>query len=100
MAETQVCAASDVPENGVISREVGDELVAIYNIDGTYYAIGNACAHADGPLGEGTVEGCVVTCPDHGWQYDLRDGKCRTNPQARVPTYPVQIVGDAVCVRI
>jgi hypothetical protein len=60
MAETQVCAASDVPENGVISREVGDELVAIYNIDGTYYATEARCSHGMADLADGTLEGDVI----------------------------------------
>jgi len=59
MPEVQVCPASDVPENGVISREVGDELVAIYNINGVYYATEARCTHgmadlADGILDDGT----------------------------------------------
>ncbi|MFZ5478499.1 MAG: Rieske (2Fe-2S) protein [Myxococcota bacterium] len=84
----------------IIEIIIGGTAIAVGNVGGTYYAVSNACAHADGPLGEGSLEGHVVTCPYHGWQYDLRDGSCKTNPHAKVATYPVQIVGDAVCVRL
>lgn len=84
----------------IIEIIIGGTSIAVANVDGTYYAISNVCAHAGGPLGEGTLAGCIVTCPYHGWSYDLRDGKCQTTPGAQVATYPVQIVGDAVCVRL
>ena len=60
MAETQVCAASDVPENGAISREVGEELVAIYNINGTYYATEARCTHGMADLADGTLDALVT----------------------------------------
>ena len=84
----------------IIEIIIGGTAIAVANVDGAYFAIANSCAHADGPLGEGTLEGCIVACPYHGWQYDVRDGKCKTNPYASVATYPVQIVGNAVCVKL
>lgn len=84
----------------IIEIIIGGTAIAVANVDGTYHAISNACAHADGPLGEGSLDGCVVTCPYHGWQFDVRDGACKTHPNAKVRTYPVQIVGDAVCVQL
>lgn len=84
----------------IIEIIIGGTAIAVANVDGTYHAISNACAHADGPLGEGTMDGPIVTCPYHGWQFDVRDGACKTNPYAKVATYPVRIVGDAVCVKL
>lgn len=84
----------------IIEIIIGGTAIAVANVAGTFYAISNRCAHADGPLGEGTLDGTVVTCPYHGWQFDVRDGGCRTHPNAKVPTYPVQVVGDAVCVQL
>lgn len=84
----------------IIEIIIGGTAIAVANVGGTFYAISNRCAHADGPLGEGTLEGTVVTCPYHGWQFDVRDGGCRTHANAKVPTYPVQVVGDAVCVQL
>lgn len=83
----------------IIEIIIGGTAIAVANVDGTYFAISNTCAHAQGPLGEGTLSGSIVTCPNHGWQYDVRDGACKTQ-DAKVATYPVKVVGNAVCVRL
>jgi nitrite reductase/ring-hydroxylating ferredoxin subunit len=74
--------------------------IAVANVAGTYYALSNVCAHAGGPIGDGALAGTTVTCPYHGWSYDVRDGKCHVNADVHLPTYPVQVVGDAVCVKV
>ena len=84
----------------IIEIIIGGTAIAVANVGGSYYAISNACAHADGPLGEGSLDGHIVTCPYHGWQFDVRDGGCKTNAGSRVASYPVQVVGDAVCVKM
>ena len=80
MAETQVCAASDVPENGVISREVGEELVAIYNINGTYYATEARCTHGMADLADGTLEDDVIECNFHFGAFHVPSGKAVQPP--------------------
>lgn len=84
----------------IVEVIVGGTAVAVANVGGDFFAISNACAHAEGPLGEGSLSGDVVTCPYHGWQYSVKDGSCLTNPSASVKTFPVQVVGDAVCVKL
>jgi biphenyl 2,3-dioxygenase ferredoxin subunit len=80
MAETQVCAASDVPENGVISREVGEELVAIYNINGAYYATEARCSHGMADLADGTLEDDVIECSFHFGAFHVPSGKAVQPP--------------------
>jgi nitrite reductase/ring-hydroxylating ferredoxin subunit len=75
MPETQVCAASDVPENGVISREVGDTLVAIYNIDGAYYATEARCSHGMADLADGTLMGDEIECSFHFGSFNVKTGQ-------------------------
>jgi nitrite reductase/ring-hydroxylating ferredoxin subunit len=75
MAETQVCAATDVPENSVISREVGDELVAIYNIGGTYYATEARCTHGLADLADGTLMGDEIECSFHFGAFNVKTGQ-------------------------
>ena len=75
MAETQVCAAADVPENGVISREVGDELVAIYNIDGAFYATEARCTHGLADLADGTLMGDEIECSFHFGAFNVKTGQ-------------------------
>ena len=90
---------------GLFPGEIGEVIIAgtaiaVANVDGTFYAIQNGCPHADGPLGEGTLNGTQVTCPYHGWQFDVTTGDCQVNPEARIQTYDVAIEGDAVCVKL
>ena len=60
--------------------EVGDEFVAVANVDGAYYAFADVCTHDDGPLVEGNLEGCTVTCPRHGARFDVCTGKALSLP--------------------
>lgn len=55
----------------------GDEL-AVYNVDGEYYATENFCPHKGAPLSEGALCGHIVECGWHGWQFDVRNGECLT----------------------
>ena len=97
----EVVLHKDALEPGrIIDIIIGGTSIAVANVDGAFHAIASACPHADGPLGEGHVEGCTVTCPYHGWRFDLATGECSTVPGKRVRTYPVQVVGDAVCVQL
>ncbi len=72
--------------------------VALFNIDGTFYATSNVCLHRGGPLAEGTLDGDTVTCPLHGWEYDVRTGRNLGNPAARLKTYAVRLEGGKVLV--
>ncbi len=76
----------------------GDERVAVFRYDGRLSAVSNACAHQNGPLGEGRiVDGCI-TCPWHGFQYRPADG-CSPAPfTERIPTYRLKLDGDTVLV--
>ncbi|TLY43859.1 MAG: Rieske 2Fe-2S domain-containing protein [Nitrospirae bacterium] len=92
----KVAGAGDVaPGSGVVA-EVKGQSVAVFNVDGTYYVIDNTCVHRGGPLGEGELEGDTVTCPWHGWQYDVKSGKSINNPSACVKSYQVMVEGSDV----
>ena len=82
MAENPVpvCAAADVPENSVISREFGDELVAIYNIGGVFYATEARCTHATANLADGILEGDVIECSLHFGAFHVPSGKAVQSP--------------------
>lgn len=78
----------------------GGKLVALFNVAGRYFAIDNTCLHRGGPLGDGDVEGSVLTCPWHGWQYDVETGRHLLDPSIGVRTYPVRVSGDEILVEI
>ncbi|CAI4029839.1 Nitrite reductase (NAD(P)H) small subunit [Nitrospira tepida] len=101
MAEfVRVAGVSDVPMGSGRVFEVGDRSIAIFNVDGSFFATDNTCAHRGGPLGEGELEGEVVTCPWHSWEYNVRTGISLTTPSASVKTYDVQVDGEDVKVRL
>ncbi|MGH7204719.1 MAG: Rieske (2Fe-2S) protein [Nitrospiraceae bacterium] len=97
MAEfVKVTGTADVaPGSGVVA-EVNGQSIAVFNVDGTYYAIDNTCVHRGGPLGEGELEGDTVTCPWHGWQYNVKTGVSLTTPSACVKSYQVKVEGPDV----
>ena len=79
----------------------GDTQVCLANIDGTIYAIGGECTHAGGPLGEGDLDGKVVTCPWHGGMFDVTTGEVEgPPPDDPEPKYEVRIEGDDVQVAV
>jgi nitrite reductase (NADH) small subunit/3-phenylpropionate/trans-cinnamate dioxygenase ferredoxin subunit len=76
--------------------EVNGVWVALFNVEGAFYAIDNACPHAGGPLGEGKLCGTVVECPWHGWKFSIVSGQREGNPNFEVPCCRVRIDGDNV----
>ena len=94
----RVARASEVPSGSAKVVVVLGHPVALFNVDGAVYAVSNVCLHRGGPIGEGTLDGAIVTCPMHGWEYDVRTGRNVTNPAARLRTYAVRLDGDDVLV--
>ena len=74
--------------------------IALYNVDGSFYAVDNLCPHEGGPLAAGTIRGKVLSCPWHRWQFHLETGISPVNPAVRVQTYPVRIEGDQIKIGI
>ena len=74
--------------------------IALFNVDGEFFAISNVCLHRGGPLGEGFVEGDVVTCPWHGWRYNIKTGANAMIPSQKVASYQVKVEGSDVFVAV
>ena len=72
-----VADVAECPPGASIERVVGGAMVAIANVDGTLHAIDGLCPHQGGPLGTGVLCGTVLTCPWHGWQFDVTTGRHR-----------------------
>jgi nitrite reductase (NADH) small subunit len=75
-------------------------IVALFNVGGDFRAIDGICAHAGGPVGKGVLKGCVVTCPWHGWQYDVTTGTSCLNPRIGQEAFQVTVEGDDVFVEV
>jgi nitrite reductase/ring-hydroxylating ferredoxin subunit len=94
----RVASTAEVKPGQAHVVEVNGKTIAVFNVDGTFHAIDNTCVHRGGPLGEGDVEGSVVTCPWHGWQFNVTTGECLKNPAAKVEVYQVKVEGEDITV--
>ncbi len=92
---------SEVPDPGRVLVEVDETAVALFHVDGQFYAIDDVCTHDGGPLAEGKLEGCTIACPRHGAKFDIRTGAALTMPATK-PTrsHEVKVEGDKVYVRL
>lgn len=79
---------------------VNNRALAIFNVDGTFYATANQCLHRGGPLGQGMLSGCEVMCPWHAWSWDVRTGENVANPSLKMQIYEVKVEGGVVLVRV
>lgn len=95
-----VIRVDELKPGALLEVIVGGQALALANVDGAFHAVSDVCPHAGGALGEGYLDGPVLTCPLHGWTFDVRDGACHVDPAARLRTYDVCIVDDRVCVRV
>ena len=102
MAEmTKVAKKQDLQPGASICVEVGGHKIALFNIEGTYYAIEDTCTHRGGPLSQGEVSSTTVTCPWHGAQFDLGTGDVLRPPAPQgVSSYQVLVDGDDIKIEI
>lgn len=94
MSFVRVAGAGEIPPGQGRPFTVGGYDVAVFNVDGAFFAIENSCPHQGGPLADGWLEGPLVTCPWHGWCFDVRSGKMTLGEFARVPRFALEQRGD------
>jgi nitrite reductase/ring-hydroxylating ferredoxin subunit len=73
--------------------------IAVYNVNGEFFATANACPHHGAPLTDGELSGHVITCDWHGWQFDVRNGRCLTVSES-IATYPVLIEDGLIKIEV
>jgi nitrite reductase/ring-hydroxylating ferredoxin subunit len=86
-----VARVEDVPIGTALVAQAGETEVAVFHCEDGFHATQGACLHLQGPLGRGKLEGCVVSCPWHGWQYDVRTGENEFDRAIRLETYEVVV---------
>ena len=100
----QLCKVADkksLEAAASIKAEVGGREIAVFRVNGNYYAIGDTCTHRGGPLSEGDLQGKIVTCPWHGAKFDVTSGKVVGPPAlADVPCFKVLVEGEEIKVEI
>ena len=95
-----VARVGDIPTNSGRQVTVDGRWVALFNVDGRYYAIDATCLHRGGPLADGNLRRSVVTCPWHGWQFDVTTGTLVQDPSMSVARHEARVVGDEIQVRL
>ena len=97
----RVCHVNDLAQGQVLKFEHGDRALAIYNVDGQFYATDDACTHGPGSLADGELFGDVIECNFHGGQFNVRTGAV-VGPPCMVPvkTYAVTVEDGQVFVAI
>lgn len=97
---TSVADAADFLPGTVREIITAGRVIAVVRTDDAVYAVDGVCPHAGGPLGEGRLEGCVLTCPWHGWQFDIRSGQHTLSPALSQPTFEARIADGRIQVRV
>jgi nitrite reductase (NADH) small subunit len=98
MAFVRAVAVGDIPVGKIRAVEIAGKTIAVANVGGSFHAIDHTCLHRGGPLGDGALEGNIVTCPWHGWQFDVGTGKLVQSPTIGVACYAVDVRGGEVFV--
>lgn len=92
----RVASQSDLPVGSSKELEFRGRVVALFNLNGQIYALDGICPHAGGPLSAGTIDGTVVTCPWHGWQFDVTTGRNVYNSACAQHCYEVKVEGGDI----
>ena len=95
-----VAEVAECPPGSCLERVVEDRIVALFNVAGTFYALDGVCPHQGGPLGKGCLDGATVTCPWHGWQFDVTSGQSRLSKAVVQPKFEVRVEGSSILVNL
>ncbi|HXF60364.1 MAG TPA: Rieske 2Fe-2S domain-containing protein [Caldilineaceae bacterium] len=95
-----VATAGEIPQGQRKIVQVDGLSIGVFHHQGAWVAIRNSCVHQGGPVATGVLEGDVLTCPWHGYRYDLCSGRCLTEPDAELDRYAVTVVDDTVYVDV
>mgnify|MGYP003381498366 CR=1 FL=1 len=96
----RIASVEQCPPGHACELVAADRIIALFNVDGEFHALDGVCPHQGGPLGKGKLVGCIVTCPWHGWQFDVQTGQHQTSATLRHPRFPLRVEGGSVLVDV
>ena len=97
----EIAPVSELPNGERLFVEIEGKSIVIFNIAGQFFSIADICSHDDGPVGEGDIQGYNITCPRHGGEFDVRDGKATQLPAVvDIPAYQVQVRDGTIYIGI
>lgn len=94
----EVGPVTSIPPGRSLCVKANGDVIAVFNCDGTFYAISDMCPHAGAPLSQGIVDGSQVTCAWHGWTFEMDAAKC-PRPDG-IDRYPVVVEDGVVMIEI
>lgn len=101
MAEfVKVLQSTQLPPGQATEVQAGGRTLALVNVAGAFHALDNRCVHRGGPLGQGFLEGFLLVCPWHNWNYDVRTGEMTGSPEYKVACCEVKVEGGDVLVKV
>jgi len=100
MSFKEVLDKSDLGPGATRAVEINGEKLAIYNVNGKIFCTENTCPHAHGPLGEGFLEENVISCPLHGWTFNVETGEGMLMPGSKIRTYKIKVENNKIFVDI
>jgi len=100
MPLVKVASIRELAPGTVIEVTAGGKPYALCNVDGELHALEGVCPHRGGPLGQGSLQGAVLVCPWHSWEFDCRTGENTWDSATRVNRVPVTVEGDDVLIDI
>lgn len=100
MVKVPLIAVEKVAPGGSAEVVAEGRIFAVYNVHGIYHVMDGICPHAGGPLGKGTLRGNIVTCPWHGWQFDVQTGHHCLNQRICQTHYDVTIENGHVVIEL
>jgi 3-phenylpropionate/trans-cinnamate dioxygenase ferredoxin subunit len=99
MKFVEIGKIADIPSGGMKTYKIEGQEILVVNHNNSFFAIGRKCTHFGGDLSKGTLEGSIVTCPRHGSQFDVTNGKRLAGPAKKdIPVYPVKTEGEIILV--
>lgn len=93
-------STNEISEGGVKEVFAEGNILVLAMVDDNYFVMDGICAHQGGPLGKGKLDGCRLTCPWHGWQYDIQSGKQLLSEVIAQKTYRTRVLNDTIQVQL
>ena len=97
---TRVARQDEIPPGEGKSFVVAGKTIAVFNVGGSFHAIDGVCPHKKGPLAEGPLEGRIVTCPWHGWEFDVTSGQLQHDEKIRLACFKLHLEGGDILIEM
>lgn len=96
----RAASINELPAGSGKTVQVNGKTLALFNVNGNFHATDETCPHQGGPLGEGSLDGKLISCPWHGWTFDVTNGECPVIPGMKIACYATKVEGDAVFIQV